>query len=95
MTETQEMILNGTINMYQTSGEMVPVILFNHGDLKALSDLNKIKILDSPYGMSDDFFGLVGCKYPKTFNDLMKYRQIRDEYDDQEKAREQCECIEL
>jgi hypothetical protein len=78
MTETQELILEGTEKMYEESGEMVPTVLFNSNDLKVLVDEGKITIVDNPYGVGDNFFGLKGKEYPKTFSDLMEHRLSRN-----------------
>lgn len=95
MTELQEKILNGAIKMYDNSGEMIPTKLFNETDLEELVKLNKIKIVNNPYGIGDDFFGVVGKSYPIGFNELCDYRSMKQSFGDNEMARNLCKCITL
>lgn len=96
MTELQEKILKGTIAMYNNCGEMVPTKLFNdNSNLDELVKLNKIKIVNDPYGIGDDFFGVVGKSYPIGFKELCNFRNLKESLGDNEKARNLCKCITL
>ena len=78
MTETQGYILEGTKGMYETTGEMVPTKLFNSNDLRVLVEMDEIEIVEDPYGVGDNFFGVKGKEYPKTFRELMTHRQEQE-----------------
>lgn len=95
MTELQEKILTGAIGMYNSCGEMTPVKLFNKTDLDELVKLNKIKIVNNPYEIGDDFFGVVGKSYPIGFKELCDYRSLKRTLGDNEMARNLCKCITL
>lgn len=95
MTDLQEKILEGINNMYEKHGELAPTKLFNISDLEKLVELNKIVIVDNPYGIGDDFFGIVGGEYPIGFDQLIKFRNLRDGGGENDVARKSCECITL
>lgn len=95
MTDTQKEILKGTINTYESQGELVSTNLFSTTDLNALIEAGKIKIVKNPYGVGDDFFGITGKKYIAEPHELMKFRSMRRSFGDPEMARNLCNCIEL
>lgn len=86
--DAKQYILNGTIGMYERTGEMVTYIIIDMMKEKfdsnlidtAFSELqteNKIKLVTNPYKVGDDFFGLADKEYPNNCQELMLLRQNR------------------